>query len=709
MVVIKRVGAVNFRRLDLSKPLELGRGVVFIKGRNESGKSTLIEAMLFGLYGDYRIVGNLRGNPQAGYSDVINHHAKRAKVEIEFEVDGKSYRVERILERTRDAISQSMARLVEVTDNDEKLIASTVSGVNEQIAKLLRVSWREMLITNVVAQKDLERIIRMKGDDREKVINLMMGLEAYNKATDRIEEERRKLQYKVEEVKARLEEVERTIAILEEQKKNISLWQKKLSVLEKELPEYLKREEHVKSVLKYLEELSTAIKQKNDLEKEQSTTEKRLTEIQEQLSYVLKEKSRIEVDIQHLKSRISENSRIKERVLQLESEANKIAETIKGLKIPLWIKIVTPILTITGFLLIHLHFSFILLTVIGVILGITYLLVKNRQRSNLSRERSLIEGELAGLKMSFEAFKKMEDDLQRLNDQKQEFLNKMEELEKQYDELKTRTENIKKIILTISPPPIPRELEDQFMGLDLNQNETAEKMRLDYTKKYDEAYKSRIETEASINELRERITEAEKQISQLAMLKVEFEKKTQELESLSIEVEVRKKSVELMQEVSRIMRESFAPSVEEYMSWIISYFTGGRYKAVRLDPNTYDLEVYDTDAGSWLRRDIYSGGTNDQFLLALRIAFTLSLLPSVKGFYPRFLVLDEPLSSSDVERRSNITKFLTNELTRFFDQLFIITHVEVEEPPNSRVIMLEDGRVYRVYTVGGDEVLETGE
>jgi len=153
------------------------------------------------------------------------------------------------------------------------------------------------------------------------------------------------------------------------------------------------------------------------------------------------------------------------------------------------------------------------------------------------------------------------------------------------------------------------------------------------------------------------------------------------------------------------MRESFAPSVEEYMSWAVSHFTGGRYKAVRLDPNTYDVEVYDAEAGSWLRRDIYSGGTNDQFLLALRIAFTLSLLPSAKGVYPRFLVLDEPLGSSDAERRNRIIEFLAGELTRFFDQLLIITHVDVEEPPGSRVIVLEDGRVSRFRVVGGDEEL----
>ncbi|MCC6064921.1 MAG: hypothetical protein LM576_02955, partial [Thermofilum sp.] len=103
------------------------------------------------------------------------------------------------------------------------------------------------------------------------------------------------------------------------------------------------------------------------------------------------------------------------------------------------------------------------------------------------------------------------------------------------------------------------------------------------------------------------------------------------------------------------------------------------------------------------RRDIYSGGTNDQFLLAMRIAFALSLLPAAKGAYPRFLFLDEPLGSSDQERRERIVELLASELTRFFDQIFLVTHVEVEEPPGSTVVTIENGAIQRVHAVGASE------
>ncbi len=706
MVVVRRVKAVNFRRLNLKEPLELGRGVVFIKGRNEAGKSTLVETVLFGIYGDYRIVGSLRGNPQAGYSDVVNHHARKAMVEVEFEVDGRIYRVERMLEKTRDSVSQSEARLVELTGKNERLVASTVSGVNDQVAKLLRVSWREMLTTNVVAQKDLERIIRMKGDDRERVINLMMGLEAYNRATDRIEEERRGLQNKFEELKARTEEVNRTITLLEEQKRNIAAWLEKLASVKRELPTYIEREKMFRKAVEFLEELSSVFKQKVDFQRDLNSVEKRLVELQEEWDEGFKEKSRLETEIRSLKTKSSGYSNLAARVLQLEKERSSLVESIEKLKTPLWAKTGSLILVITGLLLTLITPLFLLVTVAGVGLWLGGVEAKNRRSVKLYRARSQLEEELAKLKSSLEALKRDEEDIRRFEEDVQRVSTKIEKLEKQRNQLNTQAEKIRESFERFSLPSVPEETVELFKGVDLNSYETIEKIRSDYAGELSQASEKRIGAETSVKELQERIGEAENQIAQLDVFRKEFEEMTQRLKALGLEIETRKKSVELMQEVSRRMRETFAPSVEDYMSETISHFTEGRYKAVRLQPSTYDVEVYDAEAGSWLRRDIYSGGTNDQFLLALRIAFTLSLLPSAKGVYPRFLILDEPLGSSDTERRSRIVEFLSGELTRFFDQLFIITHVEVEEPSGSRVIMLDDGRVSRVYMVGGDEGME---
>ncbi|RLE84170.1 MAG: hypothetical protein DRJ41_03620, partial [Thermoprotei archaeon] len=163
------------------------------------------------------------------------------------------------------------------------------------------------------------------------------------------------------------------------------------------------------------------------------------------------------------------------------------------------------------------------------------------------------------------------------------------------------------------------------------------------------------------------------------------------MERLSKEVEALTKAIECLKMVASKIRESFRPAIERNMSLVISHITDGRYKAVKLDEK-YNIYVLDSEAGEFRPKDIYSGGTVDQFLLAMRLAFILSLLPQTKQTYPRFLFLDEPLASSDQRRRQNIIKLLTTTLSEHFKQIILITHLDIN-PPNSKTIVLEDGKV----------------
>jgi len=86
------------------------------------------------------------------------------------------------------------------------------------------------------------------------------------------------------------------------------------------------------------------------------------------------------------------------------------------------------------------------------------------------------------------------------------------------------------------------------------------------------------------------------------------------------------------------------------MSHILPIITLGRYKTVQLDEE-YRLKVWDYEAGEFKERDVFSGGTEDQFLLSMTLAFALALLPEVKGMRSEFMSLDEPLGSSDEVRR----------------------------------------------------------
>ncbi|TMI47881.1 hypothetical protein E6H22_05480, partial [Candidatus Bathyarchaeota archaeon] len=43
--------AQNFKKLKLGKPLQFSDGIILITGLNESGKSTILDAILYALFG----------------------------------------------------------------------------------------------------------------------------------------------------------------------------------------------------------------------------------------------------------------------------------------------------------------------------------------------------------------------------------------------------------------------------------------------------------------------------------------------------------------------------------------------------------------------------------------------------------------------------------------------------------------------------------
>ena len=113
---------------------------------------------------------------------------------------------------------------------------------------------------------------------------------------------------------------------------------------------------------------------------------------------------------------------------------------------------------------------------------------------------------------------------------------------------------------------------------------------------------------------------------------------------------------------------------------------------VQLDTD-YKLKVFSSDAMRFIEKSLFSGGTEDQFLLVLRLAFILALLPRAKKIYPQFIFLDEVFASSDFERRENIFRILNDDLLEPFKQIIIISHLEEVRELTPKFIEMENGKI----------------
>jgi DNA repair exonuclease SbcCD ATPase subunit len=114
------------------------------------------------------------------------------------------------------------------------------------------------------------------------------------------------------------------------------------------------------------------------------------------------------------------------------------------------------------------------------------------------------------------------------------------------------------------------------------------------------------------------------------------------------------------------------PQIESYFGWILPKMTRGRYHKVRLSDD-FDIQVYSDEFGGYVDIESLSGGTVDQLLISLRLAFARAATAH-SGSAMQFLFLDEPFSSFD-ESRQELFFNLLETLKSNFQQIFLISHL----------------------------------
>jgi exonuclease SbcC len=196
--------------------------------------------------------------------------------------------------------------------------------------------------------------------------------------------------------------------------------------------------------------------------------------------------------------------------------------------------------------------------------------------------------------------------------------------------------------------------------------------------------------------LNESVSRVKTQIEESMARIIELKQFLEENKDLEEEVDEQKRKVLLLQKQLAVVKYSIK-GLERYMSQILPVITSGRYKAVQLEDD-YTVRVFDPEAGEFRPKEVFSGGTEDQLLLAMRLAFALALIPQAKGRNPEFLFLDEPLGSSDKVRREGILALMHGELSQNFKQIFLISHVGDLEVEADTVIEMENGAVREVVT-----------
>ena len=182
----------NFR-VHRDTRLKFQDGLTAITGSNESGKSSILEAIEWAIFGGPAVRGSVKGLRWR------NAPARQpAYVELMLELGDTEYKVRRS-ETTAKVLSRSDA-----TGPAWIQIADGTKGVTEYLAKRLGLSHAEFAATYMCKQKDVTQIATMRPAKRQEFIRRVMGAEKLDSAVQSARKEARDAEQRVRGMEALL-------------------------------------------------------------------------------------------------------------------------------------------------------------------------------------------------------------------------------------------------------------------------------------------------------------------------------------------------------------------------------------------------------------------------------------------------------------------------------------------------------------------------
>jgi len=182
---------LDFTKIDLA----------CISGHNGAGKSSLLDAITWSLFGEAR----------GKSSDVINlrQDVKAAEVALTFQHEDNTYRVQRSLPRNKNTLLEFQVR----TENGWKpLSEKTTRETQARIEQTLRLDFDTFVNASFFLQGKADQFTQQNATRRKEVLSNILGLEMWEEYKNRTAEKRKSLEREVDEIEGRIREIDAELA-----------------------------------------------------------------------------------------------------------------------------------------------------------------------------------------------------------------------------------------------------------------------------------------------------------------------------------------------------------------------------------------------------------------------------------------------------------------------------------------------------------------
>ena len=183
----------NYRKFRQAA-VEFPEGIVGIIGRNGSGKSSLVEAIAWAIYGNE---GSIVRTGKEGVKFSGAGPNEDCSVTLEFELEGESYRLQRIMKGQRNALDASL------TVNG-KLLAKGDTAVTDAMIERLGMDHRAFFVSVFAKQKDLNALSSLRAEERRKLVRRMLEVDVLDKVVTEIDKDARLIESELKGLQASL-------------------------------------------------------------------------------------------------------------------------------------------------------------------------------------------------------------------------------------------------------------------------------------------------------------------------------------------------------------------------------------------------------------------------------------------------------------------------------------------------------------------------
>jgi len=664
--MIRNIELVDFLSHSDTK-LEFDSGATVFVGENGAGKSSIIDAITFSLFGEHTRKNN---------KGLIRRGANQGFAKIEFSANGKNYQAIRKI----DSKGTLTAQFTENVDGKHSTIAEGErkqfgESMTKHVEEAFAMDFEKLQIASIVQQGELNSIIKAKPKEFKELLNAIIGIDKLDTALASMrtvqrefrssiqekfgyddtqvvllenkiaeyENESKNAQPKLEQLDVEKKEQELLISKLEKQIQSDSTKESQLKDLESRKKEW---QEYAKIVIKSIqnevaekEEIVNECKPCFAISKNKNEIESEINKIQKELSVIESELN----DLEKKQVRLEEQEELAEKLVLKDGKCPVCDSTVNHLK-PLFQKK-------------HIEDE-----------------IKEIEKKieNLENKKNELEQNIDSLSDNLEESKKAETILSTYK------IKNESQLDEISAEIKTKVKQMQKIPLTIIPGQLvgvanldshAKTIYESIISLEKSTRGFDQREFIDNIE-------SRDDSMIRLSLINQKYGESSGHIKKA---KMEFDKLSSTLTEL--------KHVEgYVTELERIEENVYnrdGPVGKSLRSWALEIISqkaseyleklNTKIQRISLSEKTRDVNISCYSRNTTLDIESLSGGEQVSVALALRLGMSHLLGASNLNF----MILDEPTAHLDSERRKslvNVLSQLTNLKEDSSMQFIIITH-----------------------------------